>query len=182
MAGEGQDNANPELARLFERYRPLLFSIAYSIVGIVADAQELTQETLRRWLQCPDHDASNARIFLVTTVTAACIDYLQHTETSQDDIPALSEPGGDSCRCPLSEYAADNSASTTVLTLLSHLTPTERVVFLLEAIFKYDYSQIAQATGKDEAQCRETGDRVKAFIRRNRTRADSNSSLYVSQI
>lgn len=180
MAGEGQGNANPEAAELFEDYRSLLFSIAYSIVGIVADAQELTQETLRRWLQCQDHNPCGARVFLVTTIAALCIEYLQHIEIPQE-APTPLAADAECSRCPLSEYAADNSSSTTVLALLRHLTPAERVVFLLETIFKYEHSEIAQLIGKDEAECRKIAQRVKEFMIRNRTRADFNPSLYVSQ-
>lgn len=181
MAGEDQGNASPEVMQLFERYRPLLFSIAYSIVGTVSDAQELTQETLQRWIQCPDHKPCSARVFLVTTVAALCIEYLQHDETSQDP-PVPFAVGGDPDRCPLSEYAADNSSSSNVLALLNHLTSTERVVFLLKTIFKYEYSQIAQVVGKDEEECREIAGRVKTFIMRNCSRAEFKRSLHVSQI
>lgn len=180
MAGEDHGNASSEVVQLFERYRALLFSIAYSIVGTVSDAQELTHETLQRWLQCTDHKPCNARSFLVTTVASLGIEYLQHSELPQD--PPVPFATDESNRCPLSEYAAGNSTSTAVLTLLNHLTPAERVVFLLHTIFKYEYSQIAQAIGKDEAECRKIAERVRAFIIRNRGRADFNRSLYVSRI
>lgn len=181
MAGGVQNNADPEFVRIFERYRPLLFSIAYSILGIVADAQDMTRETLHRWLQHPDHRPSRARIFLVTTIATLCVDYLQHTEIRHGNrVPV--EPGANSCQCRLSDGAGLNSISTTCLTLLNRLTPTERVVFLLEVIFRYDYSQIAHALGKDEAQCRKIAHRVKAYMIRNRARADFSPSLHVSQI
>lgn len=181
MAGEDHDNASSEVEQLFERYRALLFSIAYSIVGTARDAQELTHETLQRWLQCSDHKPCNARTFLVTTVASLGIEYLQHSELPQDP-PVPFATGDESDRCPLSEYVAGNSTSTAVLTLLNHLTPTERIIFLLHTIFKYDYSQIAQAIGKDEVECREIAQRVREFLIRNRDRADFNRSLYVSQI
>lgn len=175
MVGEDQETQNAELARLFERYRSLLFSIAYSIVGIATDAQELTQETFQRWLRYPEHNPSNARVFLVTTVAALSIDYLQHMEAVQEDSASL-EAGCQDSQSPPSGYPGYSSTSMAVLRLLSQLTAVERIVFLLQAVFRYDYSQIAEAVGRDEAECRKIVRRVKAFMVRNRPQATCNAA------
>lgn len=175
MVGEDQEIQNAELVDLFERYRPLLFSIAYSIVGIAADAQELTQETFQSWLRYPEHKPSNARVFLVTTVAALSIDYLQHTEAVQED-PAPLEADRQDSQSPPSGYAGYSSTSMATLRLLSQLTAVERIVFLLQAVFKYDYSQIAGTVGRDEAECRKIVRRVKAFMVRHRAQATCNAA------
>jgi RNA polymerase sigma-70 factor, ECF subfamily len=61
--------------------------------------------------------------------------------------------------------------------MLNRLTPTERIVFLLRTIFRYEYSQIAQALGMDEAECRKIAKRVKAYLTHNHFNFDQSLSL-----
>src|SRR5262249_53573779 len=153
MSGGAENKASAESVQVFEQYRPLLCSIACTILGTVADALEVTEEALRRWLQTSDHNIKTARTFLVTTIATLCIDRLQHSESPEARAPFTNQHEG-----PVESTVAGcsgGSISLTFLIMLNRLTPTERIIFLLRTIYRYEYSQIARAIGKDEAQCQE---------------------------
>src|SRR5260221_9677484 len=46
---QGQDSLNQVSLASFTRYRSLLFSIAYRMLGTVADAEDMLQEAFVRW-------------------------------------------------------------------------------------------------------------------------------------
>jgi RNA polymerase sigma-70 factor (ECF subfamily) len=50
------------------------------------------------------------------------------------------------------------------LVLLERLTPVERAVFLLREVFDYEYSEVAQTVGKDEANCRQILRRARQHV------------------
>jgi RNA polymerase sigma-70 factor, ECF subfamily len=180
MSGGAQNKASAEFMQIFEQYRPLLFSIACTILGTVADASAMTEETLQRWLQTSDHTIENARTFLVTTIATLCIEQLQPQESPKTSAIFTEQHKG-----PVESAMAScsgGSISLTFLIMLNRLTPTERIIFLLRTIYRYEYSQIARAIGKGEAQCQEIGDRVKAYMASSRAGLNFSSSLYVSQM
>jgi RNA polymerase sigma-70 factor (ECF subfamily) len=172
-AGGIEENSSAEFVQVFDHYRPLLYSIAYTILGTASDAQAMINETLHLWLQRPDHSTGTARSFLVTTLAALCVDRLQR--------PAEASPSATQAveikDCSLFDGSPASSIFLTFIMMLNRLTPTERIVFLLRTIFRYEYSQIAQALGKDEAECRKIAKRVKAYITHNHFNFDQSLSL-----
>jgi len=120
----------------FDQYRGLLFSIAYRMVGSVADAEDLLQETFIRWLKASNDDIRSAKAFLITIITRLCINYLQSARVRRKEYIGqwLPEP----LIAPAAE--ADDSLSIAFLVLLERLNPTERAVFLLREVFDYDYA------------------------------------------
>ena len=67
----------------FDQYRSLLFSIAYRMLGSVADAEDMLQETFIRWQQAPDEDIRSPRAFLVTIMSRLCINHLQSARAAR---------------------------------------------------------------------------------------------------
>ena len=61
----------------FDQYRSLLFSVAYRMLGSVADAEDMLQETFIRWQQAPEQEIRSPRAFLITIVSRLCISHLQ---------------------------------------------------------------------------------------------------------
>jgi RNA polymerase sigma-70 factor, ECF subfamily len=61
----------------FDQHKGLLFSIAYRMLGSVADAEDMVQETFIRWQQASTDEVQSSRAFLVTIVSRLCINYLQ---------------------------------------------------------------------------------------------------------
>ena len=177
-----EDIAGQHNDEVFERYRPLLFSIAYSILGISADAQDMVQETLAQWNHRPANTIIKPRTFLVTTVASLCVDYLQYGQLLDNtQLPGRPAPSGTRLNRP-QDLSVVNSISSTLLVMLNRLTPTERIIFLLRTVFNCDYAQIARTVGQDEAQCRHIAQRIKRYMARNRSAFAAFPALDVSQI
>ena len=137
----------------FDQYRSLLFSVAYRMLGSVADAEDMLQETFIRWQQATDEDIRSPRAFLVTIISRLCINHLESARVQREEYvgewlpePLVTDPGSD----PLGIIRVDESLSMAFLVLLERLTPVERAVFLLREVFEYEYSEIAAVLGQGE--------------------------------
>lgn len=146
----------PEAA--FQEHRPLLFHIAYRMLGTVSDAEDIVQEAWIRW-QRGGAEAEAPRAYLGQVVTRLSIDRLREARRAREEYvgpwlpePLLTEPAGDAA-----DVAAVRSETlrTGFLVLLERLGPVERAVFVLREAFDYDYAEIADIVGKSEAACRQ---------------------------
>jgi len=170
-----EDSASPDHEQVFELHRSLLFSVADSILGVAADAEDMLQETFRLWLQIPNAGPVNARTFLVTTVARLSTECMRHKgELKSCPLAGFRQPAS-------ADLPVGRSVSNTFLMMLDRLTPAERVVFLLRTIFDCEYSKIAQTTGKDESECRQIVHQVKRYMIQNRSDLRPVSSPEVSQ-
>ena len=142
----------------FDQHRSLLFSVAYRMLGTVADAEDMLQETFIRWQQAAEEEIRSPRAFLVTIVSRLCINHLQSARVQREEYvgqwlpePIVTDPAND----PLNIIRVDESLSMAFLVLLERLTPVERAVFLLREVFEYEYAEIAAILGQSEANCRQ---------------------------
>src|SRR5438309_1639212 len=113
----------------FDQYRSLLFSIAYRMLGSVADAEDMLQETFIRWQQCPDVEIQSPRAFLVTIISRLCLNHLESAHVRRQDYYGqwLPEPLLTEAVDPLASASeAQESLSMAFLVLLERLTPLER--------------------------------------------------------
>ena len=157
----------------FNQYRGLLFSIAYRMVGSVADAEDMLQDAFIRWQQASDSDIRSPKAFLITIVSRLCINHLQSARVQREEYvgqwlpePLATDPGSD----PLGVLRADESLSMAFLVMLERLTPVERAVFLLREIFDYPYSKIATAVNLSESNCRQILRRARQHVHAVRPR------------
>src|ERR1700751_5497277 len=84
---KAQTTAADDAIRLatFDQYRGLLFSIAYRMLGTIADAEDMLQETFLRWLQAADDEIRSPRAFLVTIISGLCIKQLQSARMQREE-------------------------------------------------------------------------------------------------
>ena len=154
----------------FESHRALLFSIAYRMLGSVAEAEDAVQEAFLRWQAADQDTIESPRGYLGTVVTRLCLDQLKSARARREQYPGtwLPEP------LPTGEshdpMAAAESVSMAFLVLLESLTPVERAVYLLHEVFDYDHAEVAQIVGKEEAACRQLLHRAKAHVVERRPR------------
>jgi RNA polymerase sigma-70 factor, ECF subfamily len=151
----------------FNSHRPLLFGIAYRMLGRASEAEDLVQET---WLRWQKQDAATVRApkaWLVSTITRLCIDQLRSARQQRVDYYGvwLPEPLVDeSVRRPDEMAALADSLSMAFMLMLEELGPIERAAFLLREVFDYEYAEIAAIVGKSEANCRQIVRRAKESL------------------
>ena len=165
-----RDTKSEEAVRLatFDQYRGLLFSVAYRMLGSVADAEDMLQETFLRWQQASIEEIRSPRAFLVTIISRLSINHLQSARVEREEYfgewlpePLLTNDGKD----PLSLLRMDETLSMAFLVLLQRLTPVERAVFLLREVFEYEYAEIASMLGQSEVNCRQLLRRARQHVR-----------------
>jgi RNA polymerase sigma-70 factor (ECF subfamily) len=153
----------------FEAHRPLLFSIAYRMLGSASEAEDVVQDVWLRARQDEHSDVRSARAYLTTIVTRLSIDRLRSADRTRLQYPGpwlpepLAEPNQESV-----ELAS--SLTTAFLVLLEQLTPTERAVFLLREVFELDFDEIARSIGKSQANTRQILTRARSRLRDARPR------------
>jgi RNA polymerase sigma-70 factor, ECF subfamily len=160
----------------FEELRPLLFSIAYRILGSVSEAEDAVQETWLRYQHTTTRPAST-KAFLSAVVTRISIDVLRSARVRRETYvgawlpePLLADPYDDPAR---SAELAD-SVSMAALLLLERLSPLERAVFVLREVFGFGFAEVAAAVGRSEAACRQLAVRARAHMDAGRPRFDAD--------
>ena len=153
----------------FNEHRQLLMSIAYRMLGSLADAEDALQETFLRY-QAGDEELESPKAYLTTIVTRLCIDHLRSARVQRESYVGqwLPEPVATTGM----DIGMAESLTMAFLVLLENLSPAERAAFLLHDVFDYDYAEIAQMTGKTEANCRQTVHRAKEHITARQQRFD----------
>ncbi|MEU2434244.1 RNA polymerase sigma-70 factor [Streptomyces sp. NPDC007861] len=156
----------------FEELRPLLFSIAYRILGSVTEAEDAVQETWLRFDGSPVRPAST-KAYLSAAVTRVAIDVLRSARVRREEYvgpwfpePLLSDPYQDPAR---SVELAD-SVSMAALLLLERLSPLERAVFVLREVFGFGFDEVAAAVGRSEPACRQLLVRARQHMEAGRPR------------
>jgi RNA polymerase sigma-70 factor, ECF subfamily len=163
-------------AEEFEDLRPLLFAIAYRILGSVAEAEDAVQESWLRYESSPTEPAS-VKAYLSAIVTRISIDVLRSARVRREAYvgpwfpePVLNDPYEDPAR---SAELAD-SLSMAALLLLERLSPLERAVFVLREVFGFGFPEIASAVGRSEAACRQLAVRARRHMDDGRPRFDAD--------
>jgi RNA polymerase sigma-70 factor (ECF subfamily) len=171
MQAQGLDGADRLAA--FEHHRSLLFSIAYRMLGSVADAEDTVQEAFIRWQRASDQDVQSPKAFLVTIVSRLSINHLQSARVQRESYVGewLPEPLVTEPRSNASEILqVDESVSMALLLMLERLTPGERAVFLLHEVFDYTHAEIAATLNLSEVNCRQLLRRAQQHVRLVRPR------------
>ena len=160
----------------FEELRPLLFAIAYRILGSVAEAEDAVQETWLRY-ESSSTQPTSTKAFLSAVVTRLSIDMLRSARARRETYvgqwfpePLLTDPYEDPAR---SAELAD-SVSMAALLLLERLTPLERAVFVLREVFGFAFPEIAPAVGRSEAACRQLAARARRHMDAGRPRFEAD--------
>jgi RNA polymerase sigma-70 factor (ECF subfamily) len=179
LRSEMQERRAPE-AEIEEQQR-LTFAIAYRMTGSVSDAEDIGQEAFVR-LERARRDGEtleSPRAWLSKVTTRLAIDHLRSARVRRESYvgPWLPEPlltdQGDQGPAEHAEVA--DTVSQAFLVLLETLSPVERAVFLLRDVFGYEYTQIAEAVGKEEENCRQIAARARKHVEGREARFEADS-------
>jgi len=157
----------------FTNLRPRLFGIAYRMLGVRADAEDVLQDAWLRWREADRDSLHSPEAWLVTVVTRLAIDRLRAAKTEREAYVGawLPEP-----IVLLDEHTPETAAelasdlSVAFLHLLERLGPEERAAFLLRQVFDYDYGEVAAMLGKREPAVRQMVHRAAERVREGRPR------------
>jgi RNA polymerase sigma-70 factor, ECF subfamily len=160
----------------FEALRPLMFSLAYRLLGSVAEVEDVLQEAWLRY-QSTLTQPQSPKAFLSAVVTRISIDVLRSARVRREQYvgewlpePLLTDPYEDPAR---SAELAD-SVSMAALLLLERLSPLERAVFVLRDVFAYDFADVAVTVGRSEAACRQLLVRARRHMESGRPRFEAD--------
>jgi RNA polymerase sigma-70 factor, ECF subfamily len=164
-------------AEELEGFRPLLFSIAYRMVGEVGDAEDIVQETFLRAhrLLADGGEIREPKAFLAEVTTRLAIDHLRSARVRRESYvgPWLPEPiVADDEPSPEEQAEGLESLSIAFLVVLETLSPVERAVFLLHDVFGFDFEEVAAVVGKSPANTRQIGVRARKHTEARRPRFD----------
>ncbi|MBD0022085.1 RNA polymerase sigma-70 factor [Gordonia pseudamarae] len=156
----------------FTEFRPLLFTVAYEILGSATEADDVLQESYLRWAQVDPATVRNPRAYLASIVTRQSLNALRAMSRRREDYvgPWLPEPILIDETSPADDVVLAESVSTAMLIVLESLTPDERAVFVLREVFAFDHDEIADIVGKSVATVRQIAHRARAHVHARRQR------------
>jgi RNA polymerase sigma-70 factor, ECF subfamily len=173
-------------AQAYQDLRPLMFSIAYRMLGRVSEAEDIVQEAFLRYHRAISEAAEpeSPKAYLSAVTTRLCIDQLRSARARREAYVGdwLPEPlvagqplgGGDAISDPAALAEQADSLSMAFLLLLERLSPVERAVFLLHDVFGYDYAETAEIVGKSRDYCRQLAHRARQHVEDHRPRFEAS--------
>ncbi len=160
-------------AATFEPFRRRLLGLAYRMLGSMADAEDVVQDTYLRWHATDRTRVTDPRAFLMTTTTRLCLDVLTSARARREEYvgPWLPEPVVDSAAlAPDNHTELAEDLSIALLLTLDRLSPLERAAFLLHDVFDFSFAEVAAALERTEAACRQLAARARTHVRETRPR------------
>ena len=156
----------------FVELRPLLFSLAYRMLGVRADAEDAVQEAYLRWQEATEAEIRSPQAYLTTVVARLSLDALKSAHRKREVYvgPWLPEPIVEPIDAMSGSLEMAQTLSIAFLHLLESLSPPERAAFLLREVFEVPYTEIAAILESSEANCRQLVTRARKGIREQRRR------------
>jgi RNA polymerase sigma-70 factor (TIGR02957 family) len=159
-------------AGVFQTDRPLLFSIAYRLLGSASDAEDVVQDAWLRYQGADTEAIRSPKAFATTIVTRLCLDRLKSARATREQYigPWLPEPILTPEEAPDAMLQLSESLTLAFLVLLETLSPEERAVFVLKEVFEYGHAEIADMLEISATNSRQLFHRAKARIAEGRPR------------
>ncbi|MEU4233522.1 RNA polymerase sigma factor SigJ [Nonomuraea sp. NPDC026600] len=176
----GHGRLDPSLSAIMSERRQLI-NLAYRLLGSLADAEDVVQETYTRWyaMSREQQDAIESPGGWLTTVASrVCLDLLGSARARREryvgewipePLPDRTEwisvrPGGTAVD-PAERVTLDESINMAFLVVLESMTPAERVAFILHDVFCHSFAEVAEIVGRTPAACRQLASSARRRIR-----------------
>jgi RNA polymerase sigma-70 factor (ECF subfamily) len=157
--------------------RRQLINIAYRLLGSLAEAEDVVQDTYTRWYamsRSQQQAIESPGAWLTTVTSRICLNVLGSArarreryvgewipEPVPDRITGRSESAGD----PADRVTLDESVNMAFLVVLESMTPAERVAFILHDVFRYPFTEVAEIVGRTPAACRQLASSARRRLR-----------------
>jgi RNA polymerase sigma-70 factor (ECF subfamily) len=159
-------------AERFTELRPLLFTIAYEILGSATESDDVLQDSYLRWAEVDLAEVRDAKPYLAQLVTRQALNALRAGARRREDYvgPWLPEPLLLDDQDPSADVVLAESVSMAMLVVLETLGPDERAVFVLREVFGFGYDEIGAAVGRSPAAARQIAHRARGHVQARRPR------------
>ncbi|GAB3018633.1 RNA polymerase sigma-70 factor [Mycobacterium bourgelatii] len=164
-----------EHAERFTLLRPLLFTIAYEILGSATESDDVLQDSYLRWAAVDLSTVRDTKSYLAQLVTRQALNALRAGARRREEYvgPWLPEPILLDEQDPSADVVLAESVSMAMLVLLETLSPDERAIFVLREVFGFDYNEISDAVGKPAPTVRQVAHRAREHVQARRKRFDA---------
>ena len=161
-----------EHAERFTQLRPLLFTIAYEILGSATETDDVLQDSYLRWAEVDLSTVRDTKSYLAQLVTRQALNALRADARRREEYvgPWLPEPLLLDDQDPSADVVLAESVSMAMLVLLETLSPEERAVFVLREVFGFGYDEIASAVSKSGPTVRQVAHRAREHVQARRKR------------
>jgi RNA polymerase sigma-70 factor, ECF subfamily len=163
-----------EHAERFTHLRPLLFTIAYEILGSATESDDVLQESYLRWAEVDLDTVQDTKAYLAQLVTRQALNALRAAARRREEYvgPWLPEPLLVDTDDASADVVLAESVSMAMMVVLESLSPDERAVFVLREVFGFGHDEIASAIGKSSAAVRQMAHRAREHVQARRKRFD----------
>ncbi|MFI8458810.1 RNA polymerase sigma factor SigJ [Kitasatospora sp. NPDC085464] len=160
--------------------RRRLINLAYRLLGSLADAEDVVQETYARWYAMPRREREaigSPGGWLTTVASRICLNVLGSARVRRERyvgewIPEPLPEGREWTSAattapadPADRITLDESVGMAFLVVLESMTPAERVAFVLHDVFRYPFAEVAAIVGRSPAACRQLATSARRRIR-----------------
>ena len=179
-----ESEPDPSLSAIMSERRQLI-NVAYRLLGSLADAEDVVQETYTRWYaqSQQDRDAiESPGAWLTTVASRICLDLLGSARVRRENyvgewVPEplpdrtewLDARPGDATADPADRVTLDESINMAFLVVLDAMTPAERVTFILHDVFRYPFADVAGIVGRTPAACRQLASSARRRLRESQS-------------
>ncbi len=167
------------LATRFEEQRPHLRSVAYRMLGSLAEAEDAVQDAWLRASRADADEVDNLGGWLTTIVARLCLDRLRARNARREDLVGAQLPdpiissieGGagatttDTSPDPEHLTVLADSIGLAMLIVLDRLPPAERLAFVLHDTFGLPFEEIAPIVDRSPTATRKLASRARARVR-----------------
>jgi len=172
----GHGQPDPGLSVIVSERRQLI-NLAYRLLGSLAEAEDVVQETYARWyaMSRPQQELiESPGAWLTTVASRICLNLLKSARARReryvgDWIPEPIPDGitgqPDGTVDPADQVTLDESINMAFLVLLESMTPAERVAFILHDVFRYSFTEVAEIVGRTPAACRQLASSARRRLR-----------------
>lgn len=174
------EHADPGTAALLDERRKLI-NLAYRMLGSLAEAEDVVQETYARWYSMSPEEQEaidSTGAWLTKVASRICLDLLRSArhrreryvgEWIPEPLPDRSgwmggRPNGGPVD-PADRVTLDESVNMAFLVVLDSMTPAERVAFILHDVFRYRFAEVAEIVGRTPAACRQLASSARSRLR-----------------
>jgi RNA polymerase sigma-70 factor (ECF subfamily) len=175
-----RDQLDPSLGAIMSERRQLI-NLAYRLLGSLAEAEDVVQETYARWYAMPRQQQVAIEVpgaWLTKVASRICLDLLGSARARRERyvgewIPEPVPDGtewiggrtGGTTTDPADRVTLDESITMAFLVVLDAMTPAERVAFVLHDVFRYSFAEVADVVGRTPAACRQLASSARRRLR-----------------